>query len=74
VFGCFTADAHGLKNLEAVGPKNICFEIDYPHSDTTWPTSKAYAENFVATQGLSEEVTYDVLRGNAIRMLSLDRT
>jgi predicted TIM-barrel fold metal-dependent hydrolase len=71
IFGCFTADSHGLANLAAVGPKNICFEIDYPHSDTTWPTSRAYAEKMTA--GLSDEVIYDILRGNAIRMLSLDR-
>src|SRR5205809_2521469 len=25
IFGCFTADRHGLANLEAVGPDNICF-------------------------------------------------
>jgi predicted TIM-barrel fold metal-dependent hydrolase len=71
VFGCFTADSHGLANLEAVGPDNICFETDYPHSDTTWPDSKAYVEKMVAD--LPEDVTYKVLRGNAIQMLSLDR-
>jgi predicted TIM-barrel fold metal-dependent hydrolase len=72
IFGCFTADRHGLANLEAVGPDNICFETDYPHSDTTWPDSYAYAEKMVA--GLPEDVAYKVLRGNAIQMLSLDRS
>jgi predicted TIM-barrel fold metal-dependent hydrolase len=72
IFGCFTADRHGLKSLDEVGPHNICFEIDYPHTDTTWPHSKEYAEKILA--GLDEQVVYDVLRGNAIRMLELDRT
>jgi predicted TIM-barrel fold metal-dependent hydrolase len=71
IFGCFTADKHGLANLEAVGPDNICFETDYPHSDTSWPDSQAYAEKMVA--GLPDDVIYKVLRGNAIQMLSLDR-
>jgi len=71
IFGCFTADRHGLANLSSVGENNICFETDYPHTDTTWPHSKAYAENMI--KGLSDEVTYKVLRGNAINMLSLDR-
>jgi predicted TIM-barrel fold metal-dependent hydrolase len=72
IFGCFTADHHGLANLDAVGRDNICFETDYPHTDTTWPNSREYAEKMTA--GLSDETTYKVLRGNAIDMLSLDRT
>ncbi len=38
IFGCFTADHHGLHSLAEVGEDNICFETDYPHTDTTWPT------------------------------------
>jgi predicted TIM-barrel fold metal-dependent hydrolase len=72
IYGCFTADRHGLRSLEEVGPRNICFETDYPHTDTTWPHSKAYAEKILS--GHDPEVVYDVLRGNAIRMLELDRT
>jgi predicted TIM-barrel fold metal-dependent hydrolase len=71
IFGCFTADRHGLRNLDAVGEDNICFETDYPHTDTTWPFSREYAEKMVA--GLDDDVAYKVLRGNAITMLSLDR-
>ena len=44
IFGCFTADRHGLRSLEEVGEDNICFETDYPHTDTTWPYSEAYIE------------------------------
>jgi predicted TIM-barrel fold metal-dependent hydrolase len=72
IYGCFTADKHGLKNLDEVGPDNICFETDYPHTDTTWPETKAYVEKMLA--GYDEEVAYKVLRGNAIKMLELDRT
>jgi predicted TIM-barrel fold metal-dependent hydrolase len=74
IFGCFTADRVGLNNLETVGVDNICFETDYPHTDTTWPNSKEYVEKMVADAGLDDETAYKVLRGNAIRMLELDRT
>ena len=71
IFGCFTADRHGVKNLESVGEDNICFETDYPHTDTTWPNSKQYVTDLVAD--VDEKVAYKILRGNAIKMLSLDR-
>ena len=74
IFGCFTADRVGLNNLETVGVDNICFETDYPHTDTTWPHSKEYVEKMVADAGLDDDTAYKVLRGNAIRMLELDRT
>jgi predicted TIM-barrel fold metal-dependent hydrolase len=73
IFGCFTADRVGLNNLETVGVDNICFETDYPHTDTTWPDSKEYVEKMVADAGLDDETAYKVLRGNAIRILDLDR-
>jgi predicted TIM-barrel fold metal-dependent hydrolase len=60
-----------VKSLDEVGEQNICFETDYPHTDTTWPNSKQYCEKVLA--GLTEQQQYDILRGNAIRMLELDR-
>ena len=71
IFGCFTADYHGLHSLDEVGLDNICFETDYPHTDTTWPNSKEYVEKMLAD--FDETVAYKVLRGNAIKMLELDR-
>src|SRR6476469_764530 len=68
IFGCFTNDVHVVESIDAVGEDNICFETDYPHTDTTWPDSKAYVEQLVAD--LDDKVAYKVLRGNAINMLS----
>jgi predicted TIM-barrel fold metal-dependent hydrolase len=72
VFGCFTWDRHGVKSLDEVGEDNICFETDYPHTDTTWPNSKEYCEQMLAAVE-DEQQKYKILRGNAIRMLELDR-
>jgi predicted TIM-barrel fold metal-dependent hydrolase len=71
IFGCFTADHHGLHSLPEVGEDNICFETDYPHTDTTWPNSKEYVEKMLAD--FDDDIAYKVLRGNAIKMLELDR-
>jgi predicted TIM-barrel fold metal-dependent hydrolase len=70
MYGCFFRDAHGIRSLDEVGVDNITFETDYPHSDSTWPDTKAIATEMFA--GLSDEAVYKIVRGNAIRMLSLD--
>lgn len=36
---CFIDDAAGVKNRHDVGLDTICWECDYPHSDSTWPES-----------------------------------
>ena len=34
---CFIDDAYGLRNLDLIGEDNVCYEVDYPHSDAPWP-------------------------------------
>jgi predicted TIM-barrel fold metal-dependent hydrolase len=71
VFGCFFRDKHGIDSLDAVGVDNITFETDYPHSDSTWPDTKKIALELMGH--LPDDVIYKIVRGNAIRMLGLDR-
>jgi predicted TIM-barrel fold metal-dependent hydrolase len=71
VFGCFFRDHHGVDARDKIGIDTIVFETDYPHTDSTWPHTKKVAEEHLA--GLTDEEKYKILRGNAIRMLSLDR-
>jgi predicted TIM-barrel fold metal-dependent hydrolase len=70
VFGCFFKDRHGIESIERCGPDNVTFETDYPHTDSTWPHTKKLAAEMLL--GLSDELVYKILRGNAIRMLELD--
>lgn len=70
VYGCFFRDRHGLESLDRVGVDNTTFETTYPHTDSTWPNTKAVAERMMA--GLPDEVVHEIVRGNAIRMLGLD--
>ncbi len=53
-----------------IGADRITFETDYPHTDSTWPDTRAVAEQMV--QHLSDEDVYAIMRGNAIEMLGLD--
>jgi predicted TIM-barrel fold metal-dependent hydrolase len=69
MFGCFFRDAHGLDSLKQVGVDNITFETDYPHTDSTWPDTKAIAEKMMGH--LPADAIYKIVRGNAIRMLEL---
>ena len=41
IYGCFFRDQHGIDALDKVGVDNITFETDYPHTDSTWPDTKA---------------------------------
>jgi hypothetical protein len=59
-----------MKSLDELGENQICFETDYPHTDTSWPDTKDEVTRMCA--GLSDELMYKVVRGNAINMLSLD--
>jgi len=69
VYACTIRDPFGIENLDRIGVNNVTFETDYPHTDTTWPNTREYAEKELA--GLSEATLYRILRGNAIEMLSL---
>ncbi len=70
VYGCFFDDVYGLENIEKCGVNNICFETDYPHSDSTWPNSKQVGAKLMSN--LPEDVVRKLVRGNAIEMLQLD--
>jgi predicted TIM-barrel fold metal-dependent hydrolase len=65
-YGCFIDDMTGLRMLDVIGEDNVMIECDYPHSDTTWPHSIKLAHERLA--GLSEEVQYKILRGNAEKL------
>jgi predicted TIM-barrel fold metal-dependent hydrolase len=70
VYACFFRDQFGIDVIDRIGPDNITFETDYPHTDTTWPDTKKIATEMLL--GVPDEIVYKLLRGNAIKMLGLD--
>jgi predicted TIM-barrel fold metal-dependent hydrolase len=73
VYGCIFDDETGLRNRDAVGMEQICFETDYPHADSTFPHSKKVATDICTQAGLTDEEIYMFLRGNAIKAFGLER-
>jgi predicted TIM-barrel fold metal-dependent hydrolase len=70
IITCFIDDQFGLKNMEYMNPDMVCYEADYPHSDTLWPNCPEYL--FASLNGLSDEVINKVTYQNALREFSFD--
>jgi predicted TIM-barrel fold metal-dependent hydrolase len=66
VFGCFIEETSGLRCLDIIGEDNVMLEVDYPHSDTTWPDSIEVAHRLL--KDLPPETRHKVLRANAERL------
>ena len=73
VIGCIFDDETGLANRDRIGMNLITFETDYPHADSTFPDTEKVATEICRNAGLSDEETYALLRGNAIRAFKLER-
>ena len=54
---CMLDDPSTLPVLDRIGSERVMVEVDYPHSDTTWPDSQAVlrAELADPAAGLSDE-------------------
>ncbi len=69
IWGCFFEDEFGLRSRHDIGVDVIPFECDYPHQDSTWPNTRAYAEKVFAD--VPEDEVRRIVRDNAIEMLGL---
>jgi S-(hydroxymethyl)glutathione dehydrogenase/alcohol dehydrogenase len=56
----FFRDRHGAQSLDIIGEDNVLFEVDYPHTDSTWPDTKKIAEQDFT--GLSPQTIYKIVR------------
>ena len=65
----FFEDKHGLESIDKIGVDNVLFEVDYPHSDSNWPTSLQIAQDMTA--GLAPDVAAKVIRDNARTLFRL---
>ena len=67
---CIFQDKVALENLDVLPWEQITYEVDYPHSDSTWPHTKGMAERHMAK--ISQEHADAICRDNAIRLFDLD--
>ncbi len=73
IWGCIFDDEVGLRNRDLIGMDQICFEVDYPHADTTFPHTLEVATKIVTNAGLNDDEIYKLMRGNAIYGWGLER-
>jgi predicted TIM-barrel fold metal-dependent hydrolase len=73
VWGCVFDDQHGLRSRDAVGMQSILFETDYPHTDGTWPHSRAVAHRLCEGAAMDAAECRAFVRGNAVHCYGLER-
>ncbi len=67
---CFIDDPTGVAVRDRVGIDSICWEADYPHSDSTWPTSPEMLMK--SMDGVSEADIAKISHSNAMRHFRFD--
>jgi len=67
---CFLHDSAGLRTIDLIGPEIVCLEVDFPHSDSTWPTTPETLAPGLATLG-SEDLAA-ITHRNAMRFFGFD--
>lgn len=67
---CFIDDAVGVELLDHFNLDNVCWESDYPHSDSSWPHAPENVARLFA--GLDDDTVARITHGNAMRHYSFD--
>jgi hypothetical protein len=70
VLCCFISDPVGLELIDHFNIDNVCWECDYPHSDSTWPESpeRVAAEFTALDRAQIDKITHQ----NAMRHYRFD--
>src|SRR6266511_556883 len=69
---CYIDDLAGLEQRHRVGGDKICWESDYPHSDSTWPTSPEFAMRSFEAAGVPDDEVRAMTHENAMRHFRFD--
>lgn len=69
-YTCFIDDKFGLKNLDAMDEDRVCYECDYPHSDTLWPESPEFL--YQSLGGLTDAQINKITHENALKAFKFD--
>jgi predicted TIM-barrel fold metal-dependent hydrolase len=64
---CFIHDPVGVKLRHDIGIDNICWEADYPHSDSMWPQAPEQLEEVFHRHSVSDEDIDKMTYQNALR-------
>jgi len=67
---CFIDDPVGVRNRDLVGVDKMMWEMDYPHSDSTWPHAPEML--WKSFDGISDDDINRITHLNAMRCYSFD--
>jgi predicted TIM-barrel fold metal-dependent hydrolase len=67
---CFIEDRIGVKLLDDVGVDHSMWELDYPHSDSTWPNAPELLWESIS--GLPDDTINKITHENAMRCFQFD--
>jgi predicted TIM-barrel fold metal-dependent hydrolase len=70
IITCFIDDAVGMEVRHHLNLDQVCWECDYPHSDSTWPRSPEEAARYL--DGLPRDEIDRITHLNAMRAFSYD--
>ncbi|WP_068272210.1 amidohydrolase family protein [Aldersonia kunmingensis] len=69
---CFISDPNGVKNRHDIGIDNICWEMDYPHSDSMWPGAPEELHDVFTTYDVTDDEINKITHENAMRWYSFE--
>ena len=69
---CFIADPVGLRLRDEIGVANMCWEMDYPHSDSSWPQAPEEFVSMCAKYGVPDDEMRAISHENAMRWYGFD--
>ncbi|GAT10792.1 amidohydrolase family protein [Mycolicibacterium novocastrense] len=69
---CFIADPVGVATRNAIGIDNICWEADYPHSDSMWPGAPEQLDEVLTANNVPDDEINKMTFENAMRWYHWD--
>jgi predicted TIM-barrel fold metal-dependent hydrolase len=69
---CFISDPVGVKLRHEIGLDNICWEADYPHSDSMWPGAPEQLWDVLTENNVTDDEINKMTYENAMRWYSFD--
>ena len=69
---CFISDKVGVKLRNEIGIDNICWEADYPHSDSMWPGAPEELWDVLTLNTVPDDEINKMAYENAMRWYSFD--
>ncbi|BBZ00035.1 amidohydrolase family protein [Mycolicibacterium fallax] len=69
---CFISDPVGVANRQLIGVDNICWEMDYPHSDSMWPGAPEELWEVFTANAVPDDEINKITHENAMRLYHFD--